>query len=69
LESSWGKPADPKVHVEAHIFDFKGDIYNKYLEIRFIKKIRQDRKFRTIKSLAAQIEKDAVAAKKILRLH
>ncbi len=69
LESSWGKPANPKVHVEVHIFDFKGDIYNKYLEIRFIKKIRQDRKFRTIKSLAAQIEKDAAAAKKILRLH
>ncbi|MCX5706053.1 MAG: bifunctional riboflavin kinase/FAD synthetase [Candidatus Omnitrophica bacterium] len=69
LESSLGKSVNPKVHVEVHIFDFKNDIYNKYLEIRFIKKIREDRKFRTIKSLTAQIQIDAAAAKKILRLH
>jgi riboflavin kinase/FMN adenylyltransferase len=69
LEGFRGKPADPKVHVEVHLFDFKGNIYNKYLEIRFIKKIREDRKFPTIRSLAGQIEKDAAAAKKVLRLH
>lgn len=69
LENPRAKPFSPKVHIEAHIFNFKGDLYNKYLEIKFVKKIRGDKKFCTIKALAAQIQKDVSAAKKILSLH
>jgi riboflavin kinase/FMN adenylyltransferase len=57
---------DQKVHIEAHIFNFNKNIYNKYLEIQFIKKIREDRKFLSLTKLAEQIQKDSLAARKIL---
>jgi riboflavin kinase/FMN adenylyltransferase len=55
-----------RTHIEVHIFNFKRNIYNKYLEIQFIKKIREDKKFKDFATLARQIQKDVAAAKKIL---
>ncbi len=52
-------------HIEAHIFDFKKHIYGKYLEIQFIKKIRNDRKFSSPESLAQRIKKDITCARKV----
>ncbi len=53
-------------HVEVHIFDFKKNIYGKNLEIQFVKKIREDRKFGSTSELIEQIEKDLACAKIIL---
>lgn len=53
-------------HIEAHIFNFKKNIYGKDLEISFIKKIRDDKRFSSPESLAAQIQKDVVSAEQIL---
>jgi len=50
-------------HIEAHIFDFKKNIYGKYLEIQFIKLLRKERKFSSLRSLAEQIRKDIISAK------
>lgn len=50
-------------HVEVHIFNFKKNIYGEYLEIQFVKKIRNDKKFSSQESLACQIKKDIVIAK------
>lgn len=64
-----GKPTislHRKVSVEAHIFDFRKNIYGKYLEIQFVKKIRPDKKFLSVALLAKQIKKDIITAKKIL---
>ncbi len=55
-----------KVSVEAHIFNFHKNIYGKYLETQFVKKIRPDKKFLSLVLLAKQIKKDVIAAKKIL---
>lgn len=44
--------------VEVHIFDFKRNIYGKDLEIIFLKKIRQDKKFSSVDELIKQIKKD-----------
>jgi riboflavin kinase/FMN adenylyltransferase len=55
-----------KVNVEVYIFNFKKNIYGKYLEIQFVKKIRSDRKFPSLTLLANQIKKDVASAKKIL---
>lgn len=55
-----------KVSVEAHIFNFHKNIYGKYLEIQFIKKIRPDKKFPSLALLAKQIKKDVITAKVIL---
>lgn len=61
------KPRRQK-HVEVHIFGFKKNIYGKYLEIQFVKKIRNDKKFSSKKSLTSQIKKDIICAKKFFSL-
>ncbi|MDD5166370.1 MAG: riboflavin biosynthesis protein RibF [Candidatus Omnitrophica bacterium] len=56
-------------HIEVHIFNFRKNIYGKYLEVQFIKKIRGQEKFSSRLALAGQIKKDVSEAKKILSLH
>ncbi|MDP3732613.1 MAG: riboflavin biosynthesis protein RibF [Candidatus Omnitrophota bacterium] len=45
-------------HIEVYIFNFRKNIYSKYLEIQFIKKIRNEKKFNSSQSLVRQIKKD-----------
>lgn len=51
--------------VEAYIFDFHKNIYGKIIEIQFIRKIREDRKFNSSQSLIGQIKKDISLARKL----
>ena len=53
--------------VEAYLFDFDNDIYDKDIEILFHKQIRQEKKFNDIKELLNQINIDIAEAKKILK--
>lgn len=57
---------DKEPSIEVHIFDFHERIYGKDLEIIFVKKLRKEKKFRTIDSLVRQIRKDEIAARKLL---
>ncbi len=57
------------VHIEAYIFNFNKNIYGKYLEIQFIKKIRKEGRFNSLKALRSQIKKDILQAKTVLTLH
>ncbi len=50
-------------HIEAHIFNFHKNIYGKYLEIQFIKKIRKEEKFNSLTALTWQIKKDITSLK------
>ena len=34
-----------KILLEVHIFNFSGNLYNKYLSVEFIKFIRKEKKF------------------------
>ncbi len=52
-------------HIEVYIFNFRKNIYGKYLEIQFIKKIREERKFSSLESLAQQVKKDIAQTRKI----
>lgn len=52
-------------HIEVYIFNFKKNIYGKYLEIQFIRKIRNERKFNSPQSLVQQIKKDIAQTRKI----
>lgn len=54
------------MRIEVHIFDFHKNIYGKVLEIQFIKLIRLDQKFASLKDLSAQIQKDIISCRKIL---
>ena len=54
------------VLLEAHIFDFEGDIYGAHAAVSFIEFIRPERKFDGLYSLKAQIAKDSEKAREIL---
>ncbi|MGE3142258.1 MAG: bifunctional riboflavin kinase/FAD synthetase [Hyphomonadaceae bacterium] len=49
--------------LEAHLFDFAGDLYGRTIEIGLIDFIRTERKFDSFEALRAQIEADAQAAR------
>jgi riboflavin kinase/FMN adenylyltransferase len=53
---------DKEPTIEAHLFDFNKSIYGKDLEIIFVKKIRNERKFRNMPALRKQIKEDAKVA-------
>lgn len=55
------------IHVEVHIFNFHKNIYGKTMEIQFVKMIRGDKKFASIRDLTLQIKKDIITCHKILR--
>jgi riboflavin kinase / FMN adenylyltransferase len=52
--------------VEVHILDFNRSIYNDPIRVNFIKRLRDEIKFKSIDDLAAQIHKDVAHARKIL---
>jgi len=67
--ASWGnKPTfSGEDHVlEVNIFDFESDIYNKYLKIIFIDKIRDQIKFNDKNELIEQMHEDKKLAKDLL---
>ncbi len=52
--------------MEAHLFDFDGDLYGKYLMVELIAYIRPEAKFDGLPALIAQIGQDAARARQIL---
>ena len=56
-------------NIEVYIFNFKKDIYGENLEVQFIKKIRERKRFAALKPLVKQIKKDITLAKMIFSRH
>ncbi|MEF3076550.1 bifunctional riboflavin kinase/FAD synthetase [Methylobacter sp. Wu1] len=54
-----------KVILETHLFDFNKEIYGRYVEVHFKRKIRDEMRFRSLDELKAQIVKDVADTKKI----
>lgn len=52
--------------VEVHIFDFEGDIYDKDIRVRFVKRVRDERKFDNLDALKRQLEIDERQIKELL---
>lgn len=55
--------------LEAHLFDFDGDLYGKRIEVEFVAKLRDEEKFPGLPSLVAQMHRDGDRARKILQQH
>ena len=53
-----------KILLEVHLFNFSGNLYNKYLSVDFLKFIRKEKKFKNVNQLKAQIKTDLKIAKK-----
>lgn len=54
--------------LEVHLFDFDGDLYGRYLDVDFIGRLRDERKFESLDALVEQMHRDAAAARKVLGL-
>ena len=54
-----------KILLEVHLFNFSGNLYNKYLSVEFLKFIRKEKKFKNADKLREQIKIDLRTAKKI----
>jgi len=54
-----------KILLEVHLFNFSGNLYNKYLSVEFLKFIRKEKKFKNIEHLKKQIKIDLTIARKV----
>lgn len=52
--------------VEAHLLDFEGDLYGKEIELEFVARLRDERKFANAEALLARISRDIQRANAIL---
>src|SRR5215469_9355680 len=52
--------------LEAHVFDFAGDLYGREIEVEFVARLRDEERFETLEALSAQMELDAAEARRIL---
>ena len=52
--------------LEVHLLDFKGDLYGTAIEIRFVERIRDEKKFDRTEELVRQIERDREATRHLL---
>jgi len=52
--------------LEAHIFDFSGDLYGHEIEVEFVAKLRDERHFASLDELVQQMHRDAAQARQLL---
>lgn len=63
LRPTFGGDSTPRL--EAHLFDFSGDVYGRRLRVELVRHLRAERKFDGIEALKAQIAEDVERAKKM----
>jgi riboflavin kinase/FMN adenylyltransferase len=59
----------PDLLIETHLFDFQGDLSGRKMEVLFIEKLRDERRFPDVAALVEQIRKDEARARAILQAH
>jgi riboflavin kinase/FMN adenylyltransferase len=55
-----------QLRVEAFLLDFEGDLYQRRLELRFVRYLHQDIKFATPEDLVRQLHKDVAETRRIV---
>jgi riboflavin kinase/FMN adenylyltransferase len=60
VRPTFGQDLEPSI--ESYIFDFDGDLYGDVLRVRFLHRIRDERKFNGIDELKTQISRDSARA-------
>lgn len=53
--------------VEVHILDFEDDLYGREMEVRTIKKIRENQRFQSEEELVEQMKKDEAVAREYFK--
>ena len=52
--------------LEVHLFDFSGDLYGQEMEVAFLARLREERKFASLEALKAQMARDMAQARALL---
>lgn len=52
-----------EVTIEAHLFDFAGDLYGQRLRVQFLERLRAEQRFASASELSSQIGRDLEAAR------
>lgn len=52
--------------IEAHLFNVSGDFYDEHVVIHFVKRVRDEMKFKGLDALKEQLEKDKVNIQRLL---
>jgi riboflavin kinase/FMN adenylyltransferase len=52
--------------LEAHVFNYSGDLYRQYLHVDFIERLRDELWFPNVDALVQQMDKDAARARQLL---
>lgn len=55
--------ADRQVNFETYLLDFSGNLYDKQMTVRFLKFIREEKRFDSVEALWAQINEDIETAR------
>lgn len=55
--------------LEAHLFDFSGDLYGMRIAVEFVRKLRDEEKFDGLDALTAQMRQDELAARQALGMN
>ena len=58
----------PQELLEAHLFDFDGDLYGRRIEVALHHFIRPEAKFNSLQALTAQMDRDSAEARRLLAL-
>lgn len=58
---------DKALTIEVHILEFNQDIYSEEIEVTFISKVRDEKKFDGIEALISQLKQDEVTIRKVLK--
>jgi riboflavin kinase/FMN adenylyltransferase len=54
--------------LEVHLFDFAGDLYGAAMEVAFVARLREERKFASLEALKAEMARDMTLARAALAL-
>jgi riboflavin kinase / FMN adenylyltransferase len=57
-----------EVLLEAHLFDFEGDLYGREIEVEFVEWLRDEEKFESLDAMVEQMRRDAERARHILKV-
>jgi riboflavin kinase / FMN adenylyltransferase len=56
---------NPQVRFEVHLLDFEADLYDQEIEVIYVEKLRDEKKFSSPAALREQIERDIAAARQL----
>jgi len=51
--------------IEAHLLNFSGDLYDRHVQLEFLDRLRDEKRFSSVEELRAQIERDIASAREL----